>query len=135
MFERSHRDPGRPPLQFDLAGGLGIDVDGALGDNGQSLVEDARREDLADGLARRGGHVDTLAVDVVPAAAGEDGDVVGQVEDGGDECQTEEEEYDGVCRKNRVSNHSAQDRNGEEPVASGAEEDVQKANFSHGVNM
>lgn len=37
-----------------------------------------------------------LAVDVVPRAPDEEGDVVGEVEDRGDEGQAEKEEEDGV---------------------------------------
>lgn len=55
------------------------------------------RGHLLDDLARRGGHVDVLAVDVVPHAADEDGDVVRQVEDGGDEGEADEEEEGRVC--------------------------------------
>lgn len=50
---------------------------------------------LLDHLARAPRNVDVLPVDVVPRAAGEDGDVVRQVEDRGDEGEAREEEDDG----------------------------------------
>lgn len=40
-----------------------------------------------------------IAIDVVPDAAREDRDVVGEIEDGGDEGKTDEEEDDGVCNE------------------------------------
>lgn len=63
-----------------------------------------RRRDGGLGLLQRAGarllgnlaDVDALAVDVVPRAAEEEGDVVGEVEDGGDKGQAGEEEEDAV---------------------------------------
>lgn len=75
------RDAGHGP------GGLGADED--LGGRGGVLDEGARR--LLGDLEGR------VAVDVEPGAAGEEEDVVGEVEDGGDGGQGEEEEDEGPC--------------------------------------
>lgn len=52
-------------------------------------MQDERARRLAGDLERR------VAVDVEPGAAGEEEDVVGEVEDGGDGSEGEEEEDDG----------------------------------------
>lgn len=62
------------------------------------LLQHARGH-LLDHLHGRLGDVDVLAVDVVPRAPDEEGDVVGEVEDRGDEGQAEKEEEDGVWRE------------------------------------
>ena len=55
------------------------------------------RRNLLHDLPRGLRNVDVLAVDVVPGAAEEEGDVVREVETCGDEGQAEEEEYDRAC--------------------------------------
>lgn len=60
------------------------------------------------------GDVNVLPVDVVPGAAAQEGDVVRQVEAGGDKGQAEEEEDDGACglvsyaraRVDSIGNHA-----------------------------
>lgn len=69
---------------------------GSLLDPRSRLVQHARRH-LLDDLHGRLGDVDVLSVDVVPGASDEEGDVVREVEDRGNEGEAEEEEEDGVC--------------------------------------
>lgn len=95
-------------------------------------MEDARRHVLHN-LARRRSNVDVLPVNVIPRATGEDGHVVRQVEERGDQGQAEEEEDDGVCERGRSAAEDAEkgpNRGAQEPGR-----DSQKANFSQGVNM
>jgi hypothetical protein len=81
-----------------------------------------------------------LAVDVVPRAPDEEGDVVGEVEDRGDEGQAEKEEEDGVWRETERLEGGGSEKKKEvdswkSVCVCGLGENSQKANFSQGVNM
>lgn len=80
---------------------------------------------------RRRNYVDVVSVDVVPDAAAEDRNVMRQVEDGGDEGKADEEEHDRVC----IPSVSKIDPSREVREGGDDEGNVQKANFSYGVNM
>lgn len=54
------------------------------------------RRNLLDGFSRRSSDVDVLPLDVVPCSASQDGNVVREVEDRGDESHADEKEEDGI---------------------------------------
>lgn len=59
------------------------------------LLHHASRHILGD-LARGDGDINVVTINVIPGPFDEEGNVVREIEDGGDECQAKEEEEDGV---------------------------------------